>query len=963
MAEIAVLLISMVFFLRTVGVNIERRRTVETLQTINSELGEAQRNLRDKEMHLRALFDNVVDAIITIDKDGVIESANRATEKIFGYEVSDLVGGNVRMLMPSPERERHDGYLRNYSESKIRKIIGIGREVIGQRKDKSQFPVDLAISEINAEGRQTFVGILRDVTERRKSEEALRQSRRQLLDVTANIPGAVFQMRRDANSGSKFVFVSDGIESLNGITARELIENPQLMMEGVHQDDIHAVRNELRSALRSGSSFEFTYRVNRHGETKWLGASAVPKDQGSGELLWNGVIVDVTSSKEAAGKLAKYAQELAAAVSKAEGATKTKSEFLATMSHEIRTPMNGVIGMTGLLLETSLSAEQNDYAETIRTSGEALLAIINDILDFSKIEADKLDLEYSPFDLRSVVEDSLEVVAPVANRKRIELCAPIEDSVPAVVIGDPARLRQILLNLLSNALKFTETGEVVLNVGCEDAANEGSAIVRFEVRDTGIGMNAEVQAKLFQSFSQADSSTTRRFGGTGLGLAISKKLVGLMGGEIGVRSLPGAGSTFWLTLPFKATAQTISQPPTIENLRNRRVLAVDDNSTNRSILKQQLSKIGMIVTCAAGGKEALEELTVAARQGRPYELAILDLHMPMMNGLSLAKAIRREEKICSVPLMMLTSDRDREEAATARQLNVRIFLVKPVKQSNLIRSVGEMFGEVPLLHQNSKKPDDTRLGARILVVEDNATNQKVIVLRLEKLGCYVQVAENGYEAVRAAETSAFDVILMDCQMPVMDGFEATARIRKLGGRHVPIVALTANAMDGERERCLEAGMDDYLSKPVRSDELLKKLRLWIEPPAAAPAVAGPAGAPAARVRLSLEEFIETMGEEGIEREEVFVLFSSFLETSSAQMEELQAAISAENSLQLADAAHSLKGSFANFGLEALADLASRLERAGNERHWIGAAEMLAQMVVAYRETRELVVETMRVPTP
>ncbi|MEO8126467.1 MAG: response regulator [Bryobacteraceae bacterium] len=401
-------------------------------------------------------------------------------------------------------------------------------------------------------------------------------------------------------------------------------------------------------------------------------------------------------------------------------------------------------------------------------------------------------------------------------------------------------------------------------------------------------------------------------------------------------------------------------------MNDRRVLAVDDSATNRSIVKQQLSKIGMIVTCAANGAEALEELGMAARQGRPYELAILDLHMPVMNGLMLAREIRRGGAICGVPLMMLTSDRDRDDVAAARELGVRLFLVKPVKQASLIRSVAKMFGAAPVQAESDCLGIGNKIHRRVLVVEDNATNQKVIVLRLEKLGCSVSVANNGMEALEVTERSTYDLILMDCQMPFMGGLEATARIRDRGGRRIPIIALTANVMEGERERCLAAGMDDYLTKPVRLEDLVSKLQLWVgEKTKATVSGGGHKAAAAAEVRDGLQQFIAGMEEEGIGKDEVEILLNSFLETSAKLMEELETSIRDLNSPLMGKTAHTLKGSFATFGLVSLANLARELEMAAQgveESAWDAVAGTMKQVAVDYQAARGLVAEALRLPT-
>jgi polar amino acid transport system substrate-binding protein len=972
LTEVGGLLVALLFFIRIV--NTERRNAFANLQKINRVLESAQNHLQDRELKLRAVFDNVVDAIITFDERDLVLSANRATERLFGYSPAELVGKNLSILIPPAHRSAHNSYPARQRRSGEPTIIGIGREVNGVRRNGTEFPLELAVSQIVTDGRRTFVGILRDITKRKNAESALNLGRRQLMDVTTNLPGAVFQTQPRTATQRDFLFISEGIKDLIGRTPAEIIENPELMIESVHPSDIDRVVEELEAAYNAGSRFRICYRVLDNDQVKWLESSATPQEQGSGEMVWNGVITDITANKEAERKLAQYAEELATAVTEAEGATKAKSDFLATMSHEIRTPLNGVIGMTGLLLETPMTQEQKELAETIRSSSDALLAIINDILDFSKIEAGKFDLEQVPFSVRSVVEDSLEVVAPLAHRKRLELCAPMDDSIPRGLIGDAARLRQILLNLLSNGIKFTETGEVVLRVMVEpegsDQITEGSADqntggsadqiqLRFEVRDTGIGISQEAQSRLFQSFTQADGSTTRQFGGTGLGLVITKRLVELMGGWIGLRSAPNAGTTFWFVIPFPVTSEGVTSEAAPETLRGRRVLAVDDNGTNRSILKQQLGKMGIAITCAASGGEAIEELLLAARHQRPYELAILDLHMPVMNGLMLAKEVRKRAEIEKTPLMMLTSDRDREEAATARELGVRTFLLKPVKEAALTRSIGEIFGAAAGSAGPEVAPVPEELHARILVVEDNATNQKVIVLRLKKLGCEVEIANNGAEGVELAALQQFDAILMDCQMPVMDGLAATAEIRRQGNR-VPIIALTANAMDGERERCMEAGMDDYLSKPVRNEDLLRKLKQWLgDGPEAE-------GAPVESasdfdMREALERFANGLFGEGIDRDDVYSVCESFLQSTPELIGKMKESLVLKDAEQLWTTAHALKGTFAIFGFNSLRGWAAEIEYAAREGHWSGLDETMDLIARAYGEARQRISEFICVP--
>jgi PAS domain S-box-containing protein len=904
----------------------------EQLNTLRLRVAERTAELTASKARLQSVLDAATHvAIIATDTETLITVFNSGAERMLGYTEAEMVGRQSPYLFHLQSELIARGLELTAELGKpvqgVDIVVGSARnghqeqrEWTFVRKDGSRLTVSLVITGLfDPSGALAgFLGIATDVTERKRAEEQLREAKHFAESIAEQSTSLIYIFDIEKNEN---VYANRNVAQFLGYSSAQLSEMGENVLPSIiHPEDLPRIgQQHARFAeVMDSRVLDIEYRI-RHasGKWRWHWARQTVFERGPNGAATQilGTAQDITERKQAE-------QDMQAAKEAAEAANRAKSRFLANMSHEIRTPMNGVIGMTGLLLGTPLTPEQRDFTETIRASGESLLNVINDILDFSKVEAGKLTFETLDFDLREVIEGTVDLLAESAGIKGLDLSGFIHPSVPTHLRGDPGRLRQVLMNLVGNAIKFTAAGEVAMRV--ELAAETAThATLTFNVRDTGIGIAPEAQGKLFHAFNQADVSTTRKYGGTGLGLALSKQLIERMGGEIGLESVEGAGSTFWVTLPLEKQARAHRPREAGHALEGMRVLLVDDHATNLENLQTQLTAWKIPSEIAVDEASALKALREAATTPAPFAAALIDHGMPGIDGLGLARAIKGDPAIATTRLVLLTTRGEPLGAEELQRAGILRSYLKPVRQSQLFNALINAAADSPAIvaaASGPAPPARAQRQERILLAEDNAINQRVALGQLRGLGYTVDAVANGFEALQAIARAPYDIVLMDCHMPELDGYEATAAIRQREGpgKHIWIIAMTANAMAEDREQCIAAGMDDYVSKPVRLNDLQAALARARRPFAVRPAI-DPSGIEALRALRDEDDAGQSL---------IQSLVVKFTEEAPATINALRAAVDQGDPRAAALLAHGLKGASGHFGAHRLVELCGEMERAG-----------------------------------
>ena len=882
-----------------------------------TERTKAEQQLREQSTYLNTLVEACPIGIVAEDEQNKIQMSNQAFRELFGYSAEEMQGKSMdELLVSGTERqEAHKLTQSVMSGNIVRQVL--------QRKHKSGFPIDVEAYGIPfvVDGvlRGQF-GLYQDISERLKAQKELRESEELFRTLSDTAPVGIAL----TNESGEMTYINQNYTEMTGLTLKEAQKNG--WKEVICPDDLPKVLEIRTAAIARNENYAMSYRyLRKDGRIAWVDTVTRHFSRDGGKSRGYVVVIQNVTERQNAEERLLLAKEAA------EAANKAKSEFLANMSHEIRTPMNGILGMTELALDTDLSAEQKEYLGMVRSSAESLLGIINDILDFSKIEAGKVDLEFAPFSLMDCIEETLRPVAVRAQQKGLELTWAVDPEIPEALKGDATRLRQILINLAGNAVKFTKTGEV--SVRAERLTPmDRKEVIRFMVTDTGIGIPRDKHEKIFEAFSQADASTTREFGGTGLGLSISARLVRLMGGKMQLESEEGKGTRFFFTLEMEKAeaAQDLKQSDSDNELEGANVLVADDNEVNRRLLQVLLSRWGMSVKLATDGSEAIRLFESHTKSDRPFSIVLLDKNMPGMSGIEVAAKIRTTSGKEQTAILILTSSPAIEDAHEARRLGVARYLGKPLRRAELRQAMISAIQKKVPKERSAQRTAVTENGhgMKILIAEDNAVNQRLAMRLLEKMGHLVTVAANGKEAVECHASESFDLILMDIQMPIMGGIEATQAIREAernSGAWTPIVATTAHAIKGDRQKCLDAGMDGYVSKPIRVDLLKSE----IERVTAAKAP-----------RHGKEEGMNREAETtvtAINRNELLArvendldllkeMVAMFRDDFPRYVDELRRAVELTNSTEVAKLAHTLKGMLGNMAAMRAEASASRLEQ-------------------------------------